>query len=121
MKYFFELICILFSYLYSYLKYSNKMLFQFQIESILNNGVFRMILLYIGCIVAHYAAAHLYVYYCVESSFIGFLLSPFMTLAPHCQAFRWVIYNGGCSINIMWFLIGNCLINKFRIYFLENK
>ncbi len=97
------------------------MLFQFQIESILNNAVFRMVLLYIGCIVAHYAAAHLYVYYCVESSFIGFLLSPFMTLAPHCQAFRWVIYNGGCSINIMWFLIGNCLINKFRIYFLENK
>lgn len=97
------------------------MLFQFQIETIINNPIFRMILLYITCIIAHYVAAHLYVYYCVESSFIGFLISPFMTLAPHCQAFRWIIYNGGYSINLMWFVIGNWFINKFRVCFLENK
>ena len=38
-----------------------------------------------------------------------------MTLAPHCQAFRWVIYNGGYAINMMWLLIGNWLINKFTL------
>lgn len=97
------------------------MLFQFQFGPIINNSVFRMALLYITCIVAHYVAAHLYIYYCVDSTFIGFLLSPFMTLAPHCQAFRWIIYNGGYTINAMWFLIGNWFINKFLFHFPENK
>jgi hypothetical protein len=83
--------------------------------TIINNHVFRMIMLYLLYIIAHYVAAHLYVYYCVKSTFIGFLLSPFMTLAPHCQAFRWVIYNGGYAINMMWLLIGNWLINKFTL------
>ena len=95
------------------------MIFQFQIETIINNHIFRIILLYITCIIAHYLAAHLYVYYCVDLSFIGLLLSPFMTLTPHCQVLRWVIYNGGQSINLMWFLAGNWLINKFQINFLK--
>ena len=93
------------------------MLFNFNLNTIINNSLFRMILLYIICIIAHYVSAHLYVYYCVESTFIGFLLSPFMTLAPHCQAFRWVIYNGGYTINTMWVLIGNWFINKYLLKF----
>ena len=97
------------------------MLFKIEFGAIINNSGFRMILLYITCIIAHYLASHLYVYYCVESTFIGFLLSPFMTLAPHCQAFRWIIYNGGYTINAMWFLLGNWFINKFLFHFQENK
>ena len=93
------------------------MICQFQIESIINNPIFRIIFLYITCIIAHYTAAHLYVYYCVDLSFMGFILSPFMTLAPHCQAFRWIIYNGGQLINLMWLLLGNWMINIFQIYF----
>ena len=87
-----------------------------QIIILINNPIFRMMLLYILCAIGHYAAAHLYIYYCVQSTFLGFLLSPFLTLAPHCQAFRWIIYNGGYSINVMWFLLGNWLINKFKIH-----
>ena len=90
-------------------------MFYEKIVAILNNNIFRMIILYLLYIIGHYVAAHLYVYYCVKSTFIGFLLSPFMTLAPHCQAFRWIIYNGGYAINMMWFLIGNWLINKFTL------
>jgi hypothetical protein len=93
------------------------MFFNFQLNTIINNSIFRIIILYITCIIAHYLAAHLYVYYCVESTFIGFLLSPFMTLAPHCQAFRWIIYNGGYSINAMWVLLGNWFINKYLLKF----
>jgi hypothetical protein len=48
-------------------------------------------------------------------SFLGFLLSPFMALSPHCQAFRWVIYNGGNIINMMWLLLGNWFINNFKL------
>ena len=89
--------------------------------NIINNPIFRMIMLYLMCIIGHYLASHLYTYYCVPSTVFGFLLSPFMTLAPHCQAFRWVIYNGGTTINMMWFLLGNWLINKAKFNFHEDK
>jgi hypothetical protein len=90
-------------------------MFYEKIIAIINNHIIKMIMLYLLYIIGHYVAAHLYVYYCVNSTFIGFLLSPFMTLAPHCQAFRWIIYNGGYAINMMWLLIGNWLINKFTL------
>jgi hypothetical protein len=86
------------------------------LSKIINSPIFKMILIYFTCIIAHYTAAHLYTYYCVHSSFVGFLLSPFMTMSPHCQAFRWVIYNGGHNINMMWFLLGNCFIYQFKLY-----
>ena len=56
----------------------------------------------------------MYTNYCVEGSLTGFLLSPLMTMSPHCQALRWVIYNGGYSINMMWFILGNWLLNKLK-------
>jgi hypothetical protein len=37
---------------------------------------------------------------------MGFVLSPFMAAAPHCQALRWVLYHGGNSIISMWVSIG---------------
>lgn len=59
-------------------------------------------------------SSHLYTTYCVEASWTGFIMSPLMTMSPHCQALRWVIYNGGYNINIMWFIIGNWCINRLR-------
>ncbi len=56
----------------------------------------------------------MYTNYCVEGSITGFLLSPLMTMSPHCQALRWVIYNGGYSINMMWFILGNWLLTKLK-------
>ncbi len=70
--------------------------------------------MYSICIVGHYMSSHLYTNYCVEGSFTGFLLSPLMTMSPHCQALRWIIYNGGYTINMMWFIIGNWLLSKLK-------
>ena len=84
------------------------------LSALMNNTLFKMAFMYGVCIVSHYMSSHLYTNYCVEASFTGFLLSPLMTMSPHCQALRWVIYNGGYSINMMWFIIGNWLLSKLK-------
>jgi hypothetical protein len=70
-------------------------------------GVFGIYALWI---LLHYFAPHAYVYFCTPLSLQGFALSPFVAAAPHCQAIRWVIYNGGNSIIAMWFLAGSWLL-----------
>lgn len=62
--------------------------------------------IYLAWICIHYISTHLYVRFCVTSTIIGFIISPFIAPAPHCQALRWAIYNGGNSIIAMWFLLG---------------
>lgn len=62
--------------------------------------------LYISWILLHYIASHLYIRLCVQATLMGFILSPFLAPAPHCQALRWAIYNGGNSIVAMWVLVG---------------
>jgi hypothetical protein len=76
----------------------------------------KIMLSYIVCILAHYFASHLYVRLCVPNTLLGLLYSPFMTLAPHCQAFRWVIFYGGNTINLFWFVLANWLVSKFTDY-----
>ena len=61
----------------------------------------------------HFVSAHLYTYLCVPMTLTGFLLSPFMTMSPHCQALRWSIYNGASTINLLWFVVANWVISKF--------
>lgn len=60
-------------------------------------------LLWIGL---HYFSAHLYVKFCVPNTIIGFIMSPFMIMTPHCQGLRWIVYNAASIINNMWILIG---------------
>ena len=86
------------------------------IVPLINHPIFKMIMLYIICIIFHYLASHLYTYFCVPRTIIGFIISPFMTLSPHCQGLRWVIYNGGNSINMMWFILASWLINKVKFH-----
>lgn len=83
-------------------------------KTLMSNPVFKLALLYLICIISHYASSHLYTTYCVEASWTGFMLSPLMTMSPHCQALRWVIYNGGYNINIMWFILGNWFLSRIR-------
>jgi len=71
-----------------------------------------IIFLYILWIFLHYVSAHLYVYLCVPATLMGFVLAPFLVPAPHCQALRWAIYNGGNSILAMWVLLGSWLVKK---------
>jgi hypothetical protein len=62
--------------------------------------------IYLAWICLHYLASHLYVKFCVPSTVMGFLLSPFMTATPHCQGLRWVVYNAANMINNMWIVCG---------------
>ena len=95
---------------------SEKMSLSFVLK-VLNNPIFRIVMTYIICVLGHYVASHLYVIHCVPPTWFGFLSSPFMTLSPQCQSFRWIIYNGGQTINVTWCVIATILINKFKINF----
>ena len=68
--------------------------------------------IYVVWIVLHYVCSHLYVSWCTPLTVVGFLLSPFVVPAPHCQAFRWVIVNGSNSITTMWFAVGTWIAKK---------
>ena len=65
--------------------------------------------IYLVWIVLHFVAAHLYVYYCANSS------SPMLVSAPHCRAIRWTIYNGAQSIDTMWIVFGTWLCSRIAL------
>lgn len=62
--------------------------------------------IFILWIILHFIASNLYPIFCVELSFLGFVKSIFVAQTPYCIAMRWVIYNGGNSINSMWVSFG---------------
>jgi len=68
---------------------------------------------YIIWISLHYTAAQFYVHLCVPQTLKGFLLSPFLVPAPHCNGLRWVVYHGGNNIMAMWALLGTWFITQF--------
>ena len=70
--------------------------------------------LYFTWICVHYFASHLHIHFCVPPTITGFIMSPFMTATPHCQALRWVIYNGGNSIIAMWLLLGTWIVQYLK-------
>ena len=78
--------------------------------------IYKIICIYLCFIISHYFAAHLYTYYCVPSSFLGFIQSVFLTPLPHCTALRWVIYYGGNSLSYMWILLGAWVISIISNY-----
>lgn len=57
-------------------------------------------------ILVHYISSQLYVKWCVNWSFMGFIFSPLLVNTPHCKALIWGINNGVISIQSMWVLIG---------------
>ena len=71
--------------------------------------------IYLIWILLHYFASHLYIKFCVPVSFMGLIVSPFLTTTPHCQCLRWIVYNGGNIINHMWVIIGSWLSTFFVI------
>lgn len=76
------------------------------IRSLLSN----VVLAYIGWIVVHFICATFYPKLCVPPTIMGFLMSPIMNQLPHCAAMRWVIYNSGIAMNLMWVALGNWII-----------
>lgn len=67
---------------------------------------------YVTWIAAHYAATHAYVKYCTPDTFWGFIMSPFIASAPHCEGLRWLISTGGTNITTMWALAGVWVTSK---------
>jgi hypothetical protein len=76
--------------------------------------------IYILWIILHFICSNLYVKYCTPNTIIGFLSSPFITTLPQCQAFRWVIYNGGNSIMNMWLILGIWIMKYLVVITLTN-
>lgn len=68
--------------------------------------------IFIIWIVLHYIAANLYAKFCAELNIIGFIKSMFVSEAPHCVALRWLIYNGGIAIHMMWVSMGLWITSK---------
>lgn len=65
--------------------------------------------IYIAWILIHYIASHCYITFCVPNTFYGFVMSPLLAPAPHCQGLRWAIYNGANVIGNMWIILGTWL------------
>ena len=69
--------------------------------------IINVLWIYIFWTIAHFICPHLYIWLCVPATIYGFILSPFIAPAPHCQALRWAIYQGGNTIVAMWILFGS--------------
>jgi hypothetical protein len=72
--------------------------------------------IYLLWIMLHFFASHLYIKFCVPASFVGFIVSPFLTTTPHCQGLRWIIYNGANTINNMWIVIGSWMTSSLLLF-----
>ncbi len=72
--------------------------------------------IYLLWICLHYFASHLYVKFCVPTTIVGFLLSPFMVATPHCQGLRWIVYNAANMINNMWVIFGTWICSTLLNY-----
>ena len=71
---------------------------------------------YLGWILLHYVASHLYVKWCVPSTIYGFLLSPFLVATPYCTGLRWLMYTGANTIHNMWILFGSWISTRMTIF-----
>ena len=76
------------------------------------NRITVIVLVYVGWIIAHYLAAHIYVKVCVPATLIGFITSPFTATSTQCVGLRWVINTGGTNICAMWTLFGIWVAEK---------
>ena len=89
----------------------------------------RGIMMYAAIVLLHYSAANLYPRMCTPVTVIGFIMSPFMVIAPHCSGLRWLITFTGTQIQNMWLWVGGYLIcyadgvvrDNFAIKNVKNK
>jgi hypothetical protein len=91
-----------------------KILFDKSLEYLLTFKI--PILFYLGWIIIHYIASHLYCYICTPYSLYGFLISPFQSSSPLCIGLRWIINEAGTIISKMWYIFGAWLSAKLYFY-----
>lgn len=75
-----------------------------------------VVLVYLGVILAHYITSNMYPYMCCRPNLLGFIMTPFMVVTPHCEAMRWVIHYSGDQIRNVWIWLGGYLV----VYFGQN-
>ena len=61
---------------------------------------------YLFWIVIHFAVSNLYTYLCTPMTMWGFVWSPFMAVAPHCQGMQWLFNISTNTISQMWTIVG---------------
>ena len=66
--------------------------------------------IYVIWMFIHYIASHLYTYFCVPYTFLGFIAAPFLVTSPHCAGLRWCILHGAETITAMWVVIGTWFV-----------
>ncbi len=92
----------------------------------IQNNIPAVILVYFGVVMVHFVSSNLYPSLCCSWSFWGFIMTPFMSVTPHCEALRWLIHYTGEQIRSVWLWLGGYLvfyfssnitpyINRFRV------
>ena len=71
--------------------------------------------IYLCWILVHMISVNMYCHFCAHMSLYGLFMSPFMTVAPHCVALRWLTTNSINSISNMWLTVGTWLITKLPV------
>lgn len=85
------------------------------------NNTIKLIGIYILWVLLHYISAHLYVYFCVNSTILGLITSSFIVSSQHCVALRWIIVNGAENIKtLMMFgatwVVSQIILTKYMNY-----
>ena len=83
------------------------------------NKIPSVVMIYLALWIGHFISANMYPNMCCNMSFFGFLMSPFMTVAPHCQALRWFIDYSANQLKNYWIFLGTYLVSYItKRYFL---
>lgn len=61
---------------------------------------------YLFWVVIHFTVSNLYIYLCAPMTMWGFIWSPFMAVAPHCQGLQWLFNISTNTISQMWTVAG---------------
>ena len=89
-------------------------------ESTLIRECWNISRIYLCWILVHMISVNMYCHFCAHISLYGLFMSPFVTVAPHCVALRWLTTNSINSISHMWTVIGAWLITKIPITFTKS-
>ena len=79
----------------------------------IRDNVPAVILVYFGVVFVHFVCSNIYPSMCCPWTIWGFIMSPFMTVTPHCEGLRWVIHYTGEQIRNAWVWLGGYLVWYF--------
>lgn len=77
--------------------------------------IIKVVGIYLLWVLLHYFGSHIYIRLCVPNTIYGFIISPFLTSTPHCQALRWCVYNGANVISHMWVEFGAWISSNIHL------